>query len=176
MPYVLEGAGIGLRDLRDSDHAAMCEIWGHPEVMRHTMTGPLDAGQVSELLAQAAADREVQPRARYRFAVCDTSDGRLLGTIALEADRFASAYAFGAAFRPDVQGRGVGRQVMHLLYRHAFTTLGARQVWMCTVPANATAARMLLSTGARRFGEIPEAYARDGRWWPLTIFAICAKQ
>jgi RimJ/RimL family protein N-acetyltransferase len=173
--YVLDGAGVGLRELYDSDHAAMCEIWGHPEVMRHTLTGPLDAGQVSELLAQAAADREARPRARYRFAVCDTSDdGRLLGTIALERDRLASAYASGAAFHPAAQGRGVGREVMRLLYRLAFAEFGARQVWMCTVPANAAAARMLLSTGARRVGQISEAYERDGRWRPLDVYAIRA--
>ncbi|HLL37366.1 MAG TPA: GNAT family N-acetyltransferase, partial [Streptomyces sp.] len=127
--YVLERAGVGLRELHAADHVALCEVWGHPEVMRYTLTGPLGAGQVSELLEQAAADRAQEPRVRWRFAVCGTGDGRLLGTIALERDRLASAYAFGAAFHPSAQGRGVGRAVMHLLYGFAFRELGARQVW-----------------------------------------------
>lgn len=163
---------IALRELVPGDLDALAAMLRDPVVSRLRLTGALEREEVALILEQAIADREVQPRQRFRFAVTGGTDDSVIGSIALELDRFTSCYAHSLFLHPGFHGRHVGRSALRLVHAFAFERLDVQRVWGAVVPENPAAERMVCATGMTLEGRIRDAWFKDGVWRDLDMYAI----
>jgi RimJ/RimL family protein N-acetyltransferase len=67
------------------------------------------------------------------------------------------------------RGKGIGREVMELIERVAFSLLGLARLKFPVVEENMVALKMYAKSGYRRAGFSGEEFRKDGRSLPVTM-------
>jgi ribosomal-protein-alanine N-acetyltransferase len=165
------GTLLSLRELVPGDADALASFLCDPAVMRHMATGPLTRQGVASLLREALADQEAAVRRVHRLAVVGRADGALVGTVALDLERFSSAYSHSIILRPGVDP-AAGYETVQLILGYAFEQLGLHRVWCMCTPHNRPAERLFLACGGVPQGTVRDFFFRDGRWWDVRTFSI----
>jgi [ribosomal protein S5]-alanine N-acetyltransferase len=139
--------GIGLRQLQPSDAEAVARVIGDPMVLRYTTwRGPSDRAAAERLIETARAD-ERQPRRRdYHWAIVRAEETVGVAGLRIESRRRREA-SLRALIRRDVQGHGIGTEVVRLLLRVGFEDLGMELVYADPKRINLAARRALQKTG-----------------------------
>jgi RimJ/RimL family protein N-acetyltransferase len=166
-----EGTLLSLREHIPSDADALAGFLGDPAVMRHMATGPLSRPGVIDVLRAARKDQKARPRIRYRLAVVRRADDAVVGTVALDLERFSSAYSHSIILRPGLDPAS-GFETCHLILGVAFEQLGLHRVWCMCTPDNLTAERLFLATGSTPQGMIRDFFFKDGRWHDVKTFSF----
>ncbi len=171
-PIRLVGPRITLRELRDTDVAAVFSYAGNPEVARHvpwsTHAGLADSEEfVRDVLTKARADQ----RSIYALAV--TVDDQLIGTgrISIVNSQYRRG-DIGYVLHPDWWSQGFGTEVAGLLRDFGFDRLGLRRIEATAHPDNVGSQRVLEKIGMRYEGRIRDHMLVDGTWRDSLSYAI----
>ncbi len=82
---------------------------------------------------------------------------------------------FSLYVAPEVQGRGIGRAALKLLFAHGFLNLGLHQIWGESFEGN-PAMRIFDEIGMKRDGVRRDFYFRDGRFVNANLFSITGEE
>jgi ribosomal-protein-alanine N-acetyltransferase len=127
--------------------------------------------------AYAAFLRRYRRPTHVAFLACRREDGRIVGAFMLMEiirGQFQGAflgYYAAAAFA----ARGYMTEGLHLVLRHAFTSLGLHRVEANIQPANARSIALVRRCGFRREGLSPRYLKIAGRWRDHERWAIVAE-
>ena len=143
-----------LRPWRDSDAPALVQACQDPEIVRWTRVPPRYDEAEAYLLARYDA---IAAGASAPFAIVQTADGPLLGSISLM--RFAPAHAraeVGYWLARTARGQGHAVRAVRLICAWAFRSLGLERIDLLAATGNAASQRV-----AERAGFTREALLRS---------------
>lgn len=103
------------------------------------------------------------------FAILLREDGRHVGNLRVGPIDWAAGVArFGVMIGDGaVRGKGLGTELMGLVERFCFATLGLVRMRFPVVAAHGGAMRMYEKAGYAVDGSWPEDFVKDGRTWPM---------
>lgn len=166
----MAGSSVRLRRPRHTDVAERLVLGNPPDILHMFGEDPATARPLTE----AAARRWVDRLAEHSRAWVIEHDGRLLGEIRLDAldehDRRARL-AIGL-YDPAKLGRGIGREAIGLLLRHAFDSLRLHRVGLRVLAFNTRAIRCYLACGFIEEGREREAACVAGTWHDDVLMGI----
>lgn len=169
-PIDLVGDTLRLRELRRSDVEDLVQVYGNPEAVRHLSFTPRTAEQCATLIEGAVADTEAPERSVYMLAVAK-GDG-LVGAARLAVDERPHSAQIGFALHPDLWGRGLGTELVHLLLQLGFRELGLSRVWGARSPENEASAKAMLRCGMVEEGRIRRHLWTRGAWRDSIVHSI----
>lgn len=129
--------------------------------------GPDDAG-VLEQVAPGVFDQDVEPAlareflqdARHHLAVA-LEDGVVVGFASgvhyIHPDKPAELWINEVGVSPAHRRQGLGHRLLETMFRHG-ATLGCREAWVLTSPANLAAVRLYQAVGGRRLKDPPAMF------------------
>lgn len=95
------------------------------------------------------------------YAIFDKSNDRLIGTIALEYDKYrpeSNSREIGYSLAKDMWGRGIMTEACEALIKFAFEELGLDQIGICTGEHNKRSQGVIKKCGFTYEGTIRRAY------------------
>lgn len=148
-PLIAETPRLVLRQLGPEDAAALHPILADSEVMRFSVSGPLDATAVGEWLQRVA-----DSYALYGFgqwAVVRRADERLLGICGLAMQTLDDGRQVEIGYRlaPDVWRHGYGTEAAVAARDHGFQCVGLERLIAIVDPANFASLRVAEKLGMR---------------------------
>jgi RimJ/RimL family protein N-acetyltransferase len=170
------GSRVYLRAHGPEDLARMREIWRDPVAMRFVPVAPRTEEEVA-----AAFDALLRPdpfaRRSHRFAIVRRHDDVLAGTIAIDFERFSSAFTHSMVLHRDCWGRGIASEAYDLLLAFAFEDHGVHRVWGAVATDNDAAQRWIKRVGLTRCGTINEFFrGDDGRTMDIDIYSCLDRE
>lgn len=153
----IETARLVLRGHRDEDFDAHCAFWADPEIVRY-----IGGRSFSREEAWVRFLRHAGMWARLGFgfwAVTDRETGRFLGEAGFHDLKRAVTPSLegtleaGWAITPDVQGKGIGSELVAALLGWAVENHPGRRITCMIEPANAPSIRLAEKNGFRPFAE-----------------------
>lgn len=154
----LSSPRLRLREVRDSDAAALFSIHSDAKVMRYWS---YPAWTELEQAEQKIADIQRQRREldMLVWAIADADSDLLIGSSAIFYMDLAQARAeVGYSLHPDWQGRGLASEALQLVLGYVFNELGLRRIEADIDPRNLPSCRLV-----ERFGFVREGLLRE-RW------------
>jgi ribosomal-protein-alanine N-acetyltransferase len=169
---VCKGERLWLREITETDVAALHAIYGDPTATQHMPFAPRTVEEVAAVVRQAMAAAEEVPRLLYALAVLDAEDQEVIGVarLQIEADRPHSA-EIGLGLRPDHWGRGMGTDLVRLLLTFGFKQLGLHRIWGARSPANLPAQLAMLTAGMVEEGRLRHHVATPDGWRDSVVHA-----
>jgi RimJ/RimL family protein N-acetyltransferase len=176
---MLHGRSVTLREVRRSDLPII-----HRELSTDVVTSagssaaPWRPVSLARLEAEfdAALERTGEERA-VRFAVQELGDEHEvpIGTGTVWAiDTHNRTAHIGLALVPSVRGRGLGRDVVAVLCRYAFTVRGLHRLGLETLASNAAMRATALAAGFKEEGVLREsAFVLGGRQDEVLFGLLC---
>ena len=170
----LSGMSVTLRAPKPEDVADRLALGQAPEVVR------MFGGDPNALppLTEGAAKRWVDSLAAHPNAWAVEHEGRLLGEIRLddldEHDRRARL-AVGL-FDPTKLGKGLGREAIRLVLKHAFGELALHRISLRVVAYNVRAIRCYSACGFVEEGREREAAHVAGEWHDDVIMGLLSEE
>ena len=172
-PPFLEGKIVRLRALTEADVSEDYLAWlNDPAVLRHRAP----KAYPSTLAELKRYIESIPARGDLVLAICDMETGRHVGNIALNTILWIHRSAelsimIGAK---DFWGRGMGKEAISLVTRHAFENMGLHRLWAESPnPAFNGAVKALSWT---REGTKREAFLIDGRFADRECWSILADE
>jgi RimJ/RimL family protein N-acetyltransferase len=172
-PPFLEGDKVRLRALTTADASERYLAWlNDPDVLRHR--GP--KAYPSTLAELERYVESIPTRGDLVLAVCEKETGRHVGNIALNTILWVHRSAelsimIGAK---DVWGRGLGKEAIELVTRHAFESMGLNRLWAESPnPAFNAAVKGL---GWTHEGTKRRAFLIGGRFVDMDCWSILADE
>jgi RimJ/RimL family protein N-acetyltransferase len=154
----LAGDRVRLRQIVDSDVAALLDVFGDPAVARYLgiplLTGLEDARRMAAEVVAGARSGEL-----LQWALTEDGDDRLIGTCTLAriswgAERAEVGFAIGSAH----WGRRLASRAVPLVVGYAFETLDFHRLEADVDPRNEASLRLLERIGFRREGHLRERH------------------
>ncbi len=173
-PAEVPGSVVTLRELTESDVAALHKVYGDEKATRHLSFEPRTIKQVEGMIKAAMASATTEPRTEYMLAVAD-KDGELIGSARLATGEYASAQ-IGFALGPDHWGQGKGLETVRLLQHLGFSELGPHRVWGARSPLNQASARTMLAAGIIEEGTIRGHLFTRGAWRNSVVHSILREE
>lgn len=157
---VIEGKLVRLRPPRADDAAVMITWFEDMEVTRFLMLRyPPGIDAEKEWLDKMARD----PDQVVWIVECE---GRAVGTTAIHAIDWKNGFGTTGTVIGDksVWGKGLGRELMQLRARYAFTQLPLRKLKSAYLGGNDASARAQAAAGYREVGRYKADLFTDGSW------------
>ena len=114
------------------------------------------------------------------YAIFDKEDGRLIGTIALEYDRYrpdANSREIGYSLAKDMWGKGLMTEAAAALMKFAFEELKLDQIGICTGPSNKRSQGVIKKCGFTYEGTVRRAYKiYDGSFRDSLLYSILKEE
>jgi ribosomal-protein-alanine N-acetyltransferase len=149
----LSNPDFSLRQVELSDIADWYSYLSIPGVVEHTswnLSGP------SDLHTLICSYSQSTPATSVRFALRETSTGRLVGTVGLNSISQATRSAeLVYDLHPSHWGRGLASACGNAMIHWARTSLGCRRIWAAVLDTNLRSARVLEKLGFVREHELP---------------------
>ncbi len=159
----LETPRLRLREVRDSDAAALFTLHGDARVMRYWSSSVwTDPAQAQELLQRLRRDRAA---GAMPWAIATREGDVLIGTVTLfninhTHRRAEIGYALGSAH----WGRGLASEALRAVLHHAFDAMRLVRVEADTDPRNESSLRMLTRLGFQREGLLRRRWFVADEW------------
>jgi len=173
----LETPRLELRELRESDFAAVHRYASDPEVTRFMGWGPNDEAATRAFLAEAVAASS-SPHTRCEVAVVERASGEVIGSCGAYArrDPVHREWEIGYVLARPFWGRGLGSEAVGALVALAEGALGAHRLYATVDPANAASAALLRRLGFRLEGlQRADTFVR-GAWRDSLVYARLADE
>ncbi|MEU3250748.1 GNAT family protein [Streptomyces sp. NPDC006997] len=170
--HLAEGPRVGVRHFARADAA---EFVARARASRELHRPWLFPPQTEREYA-GYAGRLIDDPARAGFLVCDLGDGGIAGFVNIN-NIVGGAFQCGAlgygAFA-HAAGRGLMREGLGLVVRHAFGAMGLHRLEINVQPGNAASIALARACGFRLEGYSPDLLFIDGAWrdherWALTV-------
>jgi ribosomal-protein-alanine N-acetyltransferase len=155
---------LRLRPYRSDDVTAMFAIFGDPEVMRYSMSGPDPSVESTQARIQKLMDHQ----ALFGFSlwvVEDRSTGAILGDCGLKQLEEGPEIEVGYRFAKAHWGRGYASEAAEASVRYGFGTLGLARIVAVVEPPN-VASRNVLEKIGLKYQCLAHYYGR-----PMNYFA-----
>lgn len=171
----LDTPRLHLREVRDSDAAALFVLHSDAQVMRYWSSAVwTEPAQAQGLLERLRRDRAagVLP-----WAMATREDDALIGTATLfninpVHRRAEIGYALGSAH----WGKGLGSEALRAVLRHAFGALQLERVEADTDPRNAPSLRLLEGLGFVREGLLRRRWFVADEWCDTAFYGLLRKE
>ena len=170
-----ELAGLRARMAADTEilHTELYENvdeWARASVQPWT---PVPLGDASPYAVRGADRKEVLAGGTAGFSVVELASGELAGASSLWGiDTHHRCAHIGIGLRPAFRGRGLGADVVRVLSRYAFITLGLRRVQLETLSDNRAMIAVAEKTGFTREGTLRSALWVNGRFADDVVFGL----
>ena len=154
----LSSPRLRLREVRDSDAAALFAIHSDARVMRYwSYPAWTELAQAEQKIADI--QRQRRELDMLVWAIADADSDLLVGSSAIFYMDLAQARAeVGYSLHPDWQGRGLASEALQLVLGYVFNELGLRRIEADIDPRNLPSCRLV-----ERFGFVREGLLRE-RW------------
>jgi RimJ/RimL family protein N-acetyltransferase len=151
MKQVLLTDGVAsLRPWRDSDLGEAVEICQDAEIVRWTrVPSPYREEDGRQFLEQA--QRSFEEGTAYAFAVVESPDGALIGSISVTIVA-GGVGEVGYFVRAGLRRKGIGKRAVRLISRWAFEDLGLARLQITVLSGNTASQRLAESSGYLREG------------------------
>ena len=169
-PVDLVGGSLRLRELCPTDTDGLLKVYGDPEAVRHLSFTPRTREQCEAIVTAAIADARQVPRGVYMLA-CERG-GELVGAARLAVDERRHSGQIGFALRSDLWGRGLGSELVQLLFRLGFGELGLARIWGARSPENEASRRVMTTNGMVEEGLIRRHLRTRGAWRDSVVHSI----
>lgn len=173
---VLDGDGFRLRPVREDDAARIQEGTAEPETGRWLGHKPTPF-TLEDAHAFVARRRELEASgASVTWAIADTADDRILGTVLWFDWNEGVEVEVGYWLHPEGRGRGLATRATELVVGHVFATLHLKRVKAAAAVANTASCAVLERAGFRRYGV--ERYGADVRddWVDMALYDVTAAE
>jgi RimJ/RimL family protein N-acetyltransferase len=166
---------LRLRTLEPRDAPFLAAYRSDPEVARfQSWTPPFSETHALELIAQMHT-RDLADEGWTQIAVASLEGDALLGDIGFR--RFEPRHAeIGFTLAREHQGKGIMREALEGVLRHAFTTLGVHRVIANTDVRNTASQGLLRRLGFRLEGVNVESWLEDGLWFDEHQYALLRRE
>ncbi len=170
----IKGDAVLLRPLRESDLEESARVWT-PE-LRHMYGGSLTAPAASLEARRSGKRRWFERVQRGEEGHCFAIEvgGRYIGFAALYSfDEISrSAHWRGGIENSECWGRGYGTEVVQLMLRYGFDTLGLHRISLRVASYNTRAIRCYEKCGFRLEGIERYSFLVDGEWHDDWLMAV----
>ncbi|MGY0070902.1 GNAT family N-acetyltransferase [Streptomyces sp. QTS137] len=169
--HLAEGPHVGIRHFTHADSAEFTARARQSRDLHHPWLFPPDSASAYSAYAQ----RLIEDPTRAGFLVCEKGDGSIAGFININ-NIVHGAFQCGVlgygAFA-HAAGRGLMREGLGLVVRHAFGPMRLHRLEINVQPANAASIALARGCGFRLEGFSPDMLLIDGAWrdherWALT--------
>ncbi|MFF3895282.1 GNAT family N-acetyltransferase [Streptomyces sp. NPDC001812] len=169
--HLAEGPRVGIRHLTHADSAEFTARARESKDLHRPWLFPPDHAAAYS----AYAEQLIRDPAKAGFLVCEKADGSIAGFININNivhGAFQSG-ALGYGAFAHAAGRGLMREGLDLVVRHAFGPMRLHRLEINVQPANAASIALARSCGFRLEGFSPDMLFIDGAWrdherWALT--------
>lgn len=163
---MIAGRNVILRPVEEH-HNPLIQMWqNEPEVWWW-----MDYDGVFSLEDIAESERRAREEG-HPFVI--EVDGRPIGRIGLNGmrprDRIASLYVFIGD--PHGRSRGIGRDAVAALVRHAFATMDLARIELWSLSTNERAIRAYRACGFSVDATLPQRSYKDGRWFDRVVMSV----
>lgn len=145
-PWELLTARLRLRLYQIDDASAMFAVFGDPEVMRYSMSGPDPTAEATRARVQKLIDHQE----RFGFSlwvVEDRATGALLGDCGLKQLEAGPEIEVGYRFAREHWGKGYASEASAACVRYGFEKLGLARITAVVEPPNVASCRVLEKVG-----------------------------
>jgi RimJ/RimL family protein N-acetyltransferase len=167
---ILIGDKIYFRSLERSDIDKGWHDWINDSVIRENLNGvfPVNREELERYWETSV------PPATVMFAVCDKETGQYIGNARLsDIDWVNRRCTYGRLIGvEEFRGRGYGTEILVLLMRYAFLTLGMNRIATGTLISNEASIRSNEKAGMTREGVYKEVMWKDGGYQDAVFFGI----
>ncbi|MFI1564728.1 GNAT family N-acetyltransferase [Streptomyces sp. NPDC020490] len=174
--YLAEGPRVGLRHFTYGDGAEFTARARESKDLHHPWLFPPDTPQAYA----AYAGRLIEDPTKAGFLVCakesEHGDGAIAGFININniVEGGFRCGALGYGVFAHAAGRGLMREGLELVVRHAFGPMRLHRLEINVQPGNAASIALARSCGFRLEGFSPDMLYVDGAWrdherWALTV-------
>lgn len=174
----VETARLRLRELEETDLAALHDWRRHPEYRRHLPMPRQTREEVRRELDAVMRDRIDTRRSRYLLAVVERDGGRMVGEAILKlvsAPRHRQA-EIGWAVAESDKGRGYATEIGAALLTLCFGPLRRHRVFALCSAENHASRRVMEKLGMRQEGLMREHFHANGRWWSSHLYAVLKRE
>lgn len=167
----LETPRLRLREVRDSDAAALFTLHSDARVMRYWSSAVwTEPAQAQELLQRLQRDRAagVLP-----WAMATREDDALVGTVTLfNINHVHRRAEIGYSLSSVHWGKGFAREALTAVLRHAFGILQLERVEADTDPRNSPSLRLLEGLGFVREGLLRRRWFVNDEWCDAAFYGL----
>ncbi|CAL9385131.1 GNAT family protein [Streptomyces sp. Tu 3180] len=170
--YLAEGPRVGIRHFTQADGAEFTARVRESKALHHPWLFPPDSAETYA----AYAGRLIEDPTKAGFLVCEkAADGALAGFININnivgGGFRCGALGYGAFAH--AAGRGLMREGLDLVVRHAFGPMRLHRLEINVQPGNAASIALARACGFRLEGFSPDMLFIDGAWrdherWAIT--------
>jgi [ribosomal protein S5]-alanine N-acetyltransferase len=169
---VLEGPRVRLRPLVTSDHGAVFAWYSDPELV-----APFDRFSIDtydEFVRSLEAAPEDPTSLAPRFAVLEKDSEDLVGVVGHYVAHPVLEYidVWYLLAKPNLRGRGIGREAVGLLVDHLFRTRSVERVGATCDVENVPSYRLVEGLGFRLEGTLRSALFHHGRWHDVRLYGV----
>ncbi|MBQ1484190.1 MAG: GNAT family N-acetyltransferase [Clostridia bacterium] len=170
----IETEHLILRPYEIEDAVALFSVASDPNVGPHAGWKPHESVEESE---QVLRDILLPAGA---FAIVNKKDGRLIGAIALEPDRYrpdANSRELGYWLVSDMWNQGLMTEAARAVMKYGFRIMGLSQIGICTSPENVRSQAVIKKCGFTHEGRIRRTYKIfDGSLRDSMIYSITREE
>ena len=168
----LEGSRVHLRAIRDTDAAALFEVFSDPDVMRYRDGVRMRALGDADAYVTAVHDY-FRRRELFEWAIADGATDRAIGTCTLvHVDERHRRAEIGFAIGRAHWGRGMAREAVARLLAFAFDRLDLHRLEAEVDPRNERSLRLMERLGFQREGLRRERYLDEDGMQDAVAFAL----
>jgi RimJ/RimL family protein N-acetyltransferase len=165
-------ARLLLRDLRESDLAALVPIHADPVFQRYEGQ-PASEDQTRASLEKSLAEIEKDPRTHYRLAITIPPDDQLVGHIVFWVNNAEiHEWEIGWGVSPHLWGRGIATEAARAILQFAFTAMDVNRVVAFCHAGNTASWRVMENIGMQREGRLRETRWLNGEKFDEYVYAI----
>lgn len=165
MKKIVETERIYLRDIFSQDFEALLKLHEDPDVMRYTMSGPLNEIQLNERIKKWSDYNQNHPGMGFWSAI-RKSDEQCIGRICLIYLDKTKHIEIGYRLSKLVWNQGYATEIAQALVSYAFQTLELQQLVGVVHPGNFASQRVLEKTGFA-FEKMAYHYQTDVKFYTL---------
>ena len=168
---VLEGRQVILRELRESDAAALCALLTTEEVSRFISPPPTTVEGFERFISWTIQQRKMG--GYVCFAVTLKGFDTAIGIFQVrETEPGFGTAEWGFALGSPFWGMGLFEDGAALVLEFVFETLGVHRLEARAAVRNGRGNGALLKTGAVQEGVLRKSFLRDGRYLDQVLYAI----
>jgi len=174
----LETPRLILREIRETDFAAIHSMGGNPVNVEYMAWGPNSEDGTRGFIAHAIKDAQAEPRTNFEFAVVLKFTGQFIGTCGISREKDWHGRRFingnlGWILHMDHWKQGYGTELAAALIRFGFEALELHRIHVSCDAGNYGSYRVMERSGMRREAVLKEAILdRDGQWHDQYEYAI----
>jgi len=177
MPGLWHGKLVFLRAIEPGDWDAIARLDADAEAQRLGDDLPLPRSEADTRAWTAAQSTATGDGDNVRLAIVTFGEFKLVGLINVHgADRRHRSFEYGITIGGVDQGRGYGREAVHLLLRYMFEELGYHTAHATVYAFNQRSQRFHEALGFTPGGRLRESHFSGGRFHDELIYTMTERE